>query len=77
LEYEIENYYFKLIFLITSTKIGMNVFNSEFLLPGHSVKCFVSLFSDLFILKTEKSKKGCPTNEFLTNPSKYFFSKWK
>jgi hypothetical protein len=29
------------------------------------------------ILNTEKSKKGCPTNELLINPSKYFFFKRK
>ena len=33
--------------------------------------------SSLFILNTEKSKKGWPTNEFLISPSKYFFSKGK
>ncbi len=60
----------KQVAILSSDKLGQ--------LMGHSVKyfllfdCFIS-----FILKTEKSKKGCPTNEFFTTPSKYFFSKGK
>jgi hypothetical protein len=52
----------------------MKVFISEFLLPGHNVRYFKLFSSNLLRSNKEASKKGCPTKEFLTKPSKYLDS---